>query len=321
MDKILKVVSPKTDVGVIIARFQTPNLTEAHHELLCTVLSKHQKVCVLLGISPVMLTEKNPLDFNTRRLMIAKDYPTVLILPLHDKRTDVEWSKNIDALLRSVYPIETIALYGGRDSFIPHYRGKFKTVELEAQSDESATKLRQAAFHTVVNSDDFRRGICYSTANQYNQVHMTVDIAVENNAGDEVLLARKPGEDGYRFVGGYVNPKESLEAAARREASEETGGSIAEVNFIGSFPINDWRYADIQSKSITTAFFQGRKMYGQDKAMDDIEEVKWFKIADIYKVMFMPEHEELRHAYATYRGIKKPQQAVSNVIKVEDVCF
>ena len=48
--------------GVIIARFQTPALHEGHLSLIRQVKQKHNRLIIVLGVSPVKGSRKNPLD-------------------------------------------------------------------------------------------------------------------------------------------------------------------------------------------------------------------------------------------------------------------
>lgn len=50
--------------GVIIARFQTPYLHEGYKYLLKKIYAKHNKVIVVLGISPVKGSRRNPFDLS-----------------------------------------------------------------------------------------------------------------------------------------------------------------------------------------------------------------------------------------------------------------
>jgi len=40
-----------SDVGIIVGRFQVHKLTEAHFKLIDTVLKRHKKVIIFLGVS------------------------------------------------------------------------------------------------------------------------------------------------------------------------------------------------------------------------------------------------------------------------------
>jgi len=56
--------------------------------------------------------------------------------------------------------------------------------------------------------------------------------------GNSVLLGRSPGwpEGMYSLLAGFVEPGETIEAAVRREVSEETGVAVAEVGYLASQP-------------------------------------------------------------------------------------
>lgn len=63
-----KTINPSDfEVGVIIGRFQTNKLHEGHINLISHVLSNHKKTIILLGVSRVQNTKKNPLDFASRK--------------------------------------------------------------------------------------------------------------------------------------------------------------------------------------------------------------------------------------------------------------
>jgi len=63
------------DVGIIIGRFQVHQLTQAHKELIQFVIDRHTKVVIFLGLSPLLVTRNNPLDFESRKQMILKEFP------------------------------------------------------------------------------------------------------------------------------------------------------------------------------------------------------------------------------------------------------
>ncbi len=91
-------------IAVIIARFQTPYLHAGHKQLIDTVSKEHAKLIILLGVSPIMGSRKNPYDYHTREKMIKKDYPEVIVLPVSDHPSDKVWSDSLDSLLKSVFP-------------------------------------------------------------------------------------------------------------------------------------------------------------------------------------------------------------------------
>ncbi|TXH30009.1 MAG: NUDIX hydrolase, partial [Cyclobacteriaceae bacterium] len=105
-------------IGVIIARFQSPYLHEGHRILIDSVTRHHNKTVIVLGVSPVLGSRKNPLDFHTREKMIKQYYPDVVVLPLPDHPLDNKWSQNLDNLLSNAFPGAGFKLYGIRNSFI-----------------------------------------------------------------------------------------------------------------------------------------------------------------------------------------------------------
>jgi bifunctional NMN adenylyltransferase/nudix hydrolase len=273
----------KTDIGVMVGRFQTPELHDAHHQLLKQVASNHKKVILFLGVPCTAITRRNPLDFTSRRLMIQEAYPDFTILPIRDCAYDEEWSKHIDQAIREIYPFGTVTLYGGRDSFIAHYKGGFPCEELESKHFISATEVRQQVSNEARRSKDFRAGVIYAAYNQFPRVVSTVDIAPlrEMNGVMQVLMAKKPGEIGWRFIGGHVDPTDkSLEMAARRETGEEANIDIDGLHYLGSFRIEDWRYTNEVDRIVTT-FFAAAYISGAVQPQDDISELRWIPVSSV----------------------------------------
>lgn len=289
--------SPNTlpEIGVIVARFQVHELHEAHLNLIDHVCSRHKKVIIFLGVPVIQNTRKNPLDFATRKIMLQSHYPDVVILPIKDRGCDQAWSQDLDDLIEVPFGSEKEALlYGGRDSFLPYYKGKHQTKELTTDTYVSGTEVRNSVSQEILKSKDFRAGVIHATYAQRPVTYMTVDIACFNSDEDKILLAKKPNESQYRLIGGFVDIKDSsLECAAKREFSEESGGcEISELEYIGSYNVNDWRYAGLESRIMTT-LFKGTFLWGSIRPSDDISELKWFVLRDIKDSGIVKEHREM----------------------------
>ncbi len=270
----------KNSVGVIIGRFQINELHKGHKTLIENVLSIHNNTIIFLCCSSVIGSRKNPLDFATRYKMIKDCYADVIILPIKDRRSDLSWSKEIDTQIKNIFNETEAILYGSRDSFIPHYKGIHNVVELKDKVKVSATDIRESISKKITNSKDFRNGVIYSTYAKRDSIYSAVDVLPFDSKG-RILLARKPDETKYRFIGGFVDTNDtSDEKAAIREFNEETGGcSIAEVTYITSTNIDDWRY-NKERDSIMTRLFALELDDGYDlTAKDDIEELKWFDLS------------------------------------------
>jgi bifunctional NMN adenylyltransferase/nudix hydrolase len=283
-----------TQHGVIIGRFQTPELHSEHTKLIQYVLDRHEKVLLFLGVSPTLGNKKHPMDFITRKYMIEEQFgfSKLTIMPLSDNKSNEIWSKQLDSKIKEVFPLGSVTIYGSRDSFIPYYSGINKTLELEPEVFISATDVRELASKKVIGSSEFRAGIIYSVYNQFPVVYSTVDVAIIKN--DEILLGQKLGETEWRFIGGFVDPTdESDEIAAKRETLEETGLEVADFEYICSMQIEDWRYRGIKDRSIMTRFFKAKYIFGCPTPQDDINALKWFKLTPELENILVEEHKKL----------------------------
>lgn len=278
----MKEEQKKYDIGVIIGRFQIHELHDAHKEMIDEVLSRHEKVIFFLGVSPTLSTKRNPLDFRSRKVMIEETYnKDMIILPINDKKRDDVWSKQVDEKIREVEPIGSVVLYGSRDSFIPHYKGQFDTIELVPNSIISASQVRIEVSKKVERTKEFRAGVIYGAYNNFATVHSVIDVAIMNGNETEVLLGRKKNERRFRFIGGFADVTDgSYEQTVRREAKEETGLEIGDIQYVASARVEDWRYRSDPERAIITSFYKAKKIFGREQGNDDIEEVVWKKISD-----------------------------------------
>ena len=289
------VIVSNYEIGVIVCRMQVPYLHDAHKHLIDKVCENHSKVIIFLGVPRITKTEKNPLDFDTRRLMLQEYNSNVVILPLRDQREDSLWSIILDDQLSMAFDGQcNYLLYGSRDSFIPHYKGRHKTVELISNHEEmSGTELRKIAANEPLNSAEARKGAINQAYGRRAVTYPTVDVVAYNNKG-QILLARKPNEVKFRFVGGFVDGTDvNLEHSAEREFYEETSGSeITNLQYVCSSKIEDWRYEG-ERDGIMTTLMAGKFVSGSAKPSDDIADLKWVdfdEFKETYTETIMPEH-------------------------------
>lgn len=290
-------MSKKYDIGVIVGRFQVPELHAGHIKLFELVGSEVKNLLVLVGVAPALGTKENPLDFTSRARMIQSTFPTAIVLPLLDRPTNAEWSKNLDLLIRTTFPMGSVALYGGRDSFVKDYKGHHKIVRVEEFNDSNGTDIRKDAGKTILNSADFRAGIIYSTQNQYPKVWPTVDIAVTRNNHKEVLLGAKSDNGFLVFPGGFVDPSDAtLEEAAIRELHEEAGsdldvGGVGSLEYVGSFQVADWRYKN--EERILTTLFTVPLSFGSPKVGEELQSVGFHPLTKKTRQFVSPSHQPL----------------------------
>jgi bifunctional NMN adenylyltransferase/nudix hydrolase len=291
----MKEKTTKADVGVIVARFQVHNLTEAHIDLIETVRSKHNKVIIFLGLSPVVGTRINPLDFESRKQMVLEKFPDVTVMYIKDVPDDAVWSKKLDGTIKDLLnPGQTSMLYGSRDSFVDHYNGEFPVTEFEATAVVSGTELRKEISSKVKASVDFRAGVIWAVFNQFPKVHATVDVIIYDER-NRLLLVRKENEKLFRFVGGFAQPDtDSFEGDAKREVYEETGVETSDLQYLGNIKIDDWRYRQ-QIDKIKTIVFKAKYIYGPISIKDtgEIAEGRWFDKDKLTENDIVPEHRPL----------------------------
>lgn len=291
----MKTKEQNTEVGVIVARFQSPFLHEGHIDILTQVLLNHPRVIIYLGLSPVKCSKNNPLDFAARKAMIENEFKQIEVHYIEDVGNNELWSKNLDRHIQKIIgPGQKVVLYGSRDSFIAAYSGKFPTIELVPNKFISAREIRKNIGIKAKSTQEFREGVIWAVENQYPAVHPTVDFAIVNFDKREVLLARKPNEELLRFPGGFADTNSpSYEADVLREAKEETRLEFTEQPFyIGSTLVDDWRYRSEQNKIKTLMFvviYEG----GVPQADDDIADVRWVNLLSIGQEQIVPSHRTL----------------------------
>lgn len=292
--------------NVIIGRFQCPKLTAGHKYFIDTVAKKRKAdtLVFLLGIPPLSYTDTNPLTGEIRRKMLKSIYPNCVVKYVHDNPSDTEWSEQVDRILSKFkYPV----LFGSRDSFVSHYHGRYKYIEIKQLPGVCATDMRKSLKDIAYNNANFRAGIIHAIENRFPTAYPTVDIAVikENiityadsfspiEVNKYLLLGRKLGRTKFCFVGGFVDPSDScLEVAAGRELSEEVPRlSTHELKYIGSTKVDDFRYKGTKD-GIITSLFVTYMLGGSTQPGDDIEETKWFDVANFDMNILSEYHHPL----------------------------
>lgn len=296
--------SNDTNVGVIVGRFQVPDLHEGHIWLIEHALAAHRQVVVFVGVPPRQFSKNNPLNYATRERMIRAAFPDVTVMPLLDRATNEEWSEKLDESIEIVtMKTGTATIYGGRNSgAIKGYKGKFKPCEVDSGMEgKSGSQIRKDIGKVVRSTSDFRAGQIYYAQNAPVRPVVGVDIAlvVRRETGLEIALGRKdwdaPGL--WRLPGGKIEPEDvSFEASASRELEEETGIVVAatHMKYLSSAIISDWRdhgHRDLTyfSSLFVTEVYDGCPPF---KANDDLIEVKWFPLATADKIG-VPKHAEM----------------------------
>jgi 8-oxo-dGTP diphosphatase len=113
---------------------------------------------------------------------------------------------------------------------------------------------------------------CGAQVTRYRNPFPTVDIIIELQEGI-VLIERKNPPHGWALPGGFVDYGESLEAAAVREAREETSLDVTNLRLLGCYsdPARDDRMHTISTVFIADGC-------GQPQAADDAADLEVFPL-------------------------------------------
>jgi len=122
----------------------------------------------------------------------------------------------------------------------------------------------------------------------------TIDLIIEYNKGI-ILINRKNPPEGWALPGGFVDYGESLEAAAVREAKEETG---LEVELLRQFHAYSDPKRDPRHHTITIVFIAKAK--GKAIAGDDAKEIGLFN-KDTLPDQLAFDHRDIINDYFTGR--------------------
>lgn len=112
---------------------------------------------------------------------------------------------------------------------------------------------------------------CNTEIKKYRNPFPTVDIIIET-AGGIVLIERKNPPYGWALPGGFVDYGESLEAAAIREAREETSLEVSNLRLMGCYSDPE---RDERMHTISTVYIAEGN--GDLQAADDASEVRIFQ--------------------------------------------
>ncbi len=140
-------------------------------------------------------------------------------------------------------------------------------------------------------------------------VPCTVDIIIEDLDGERVvLIQRRDNPGGYAIPGGFVEPGESCEHAAVREAKEETGLNIQLIELFHAYSKPG---RDPRGPVCSVVFIA--KAIGTPVGGDDAKTARWHRIdrsADFDQDVETPplpikmafDHRDVLTDYVTYRG-------------------
>lgn len=136
---------------------------------------------------------------------------------------------------------------------------------------------------------------CGKKIKQHRNPFPTVDIIIEIEGGI-ILIERKNPPYGWALPGGFVDYGESLEAAAVREAREETSLEVRNLRLLGCYsdPGRDERMHTIS----TVYMAEG---HGKPQAADDAAQLEIFQLVKLPAVLCF-DHAAILADYAVKRN-------------------
>ena len=129
---------------------------------------------------------------------------------------------------------------------------------------------------------------------KYPRPAVTVDIILFTNETDPkvLLIERKnpPFQGQWAFPGGFIEPDETLEDAAKRELKEETGMII---NNLEQFKTYSEPYRDPRGRTISTVFYAKitADLASKASAGDDAAKADWFLLEKLSNLAF--DHQKI----------------------------
>lgn len=317
-------------LGIVVGRFQTSELTEAHKKLIGIAINGSDEVLIFIGNSAVRNSIMDPLPYDCRKSMVSKyisesflkngyryqkqnDLDTWILTkqPTISRINDVGilpvWCKILDEKIDEYINGRdmSVVIYGGRDSVVDYYIGKYNVKKIDELSDVSATKSRKEIYNNPGEQYElpgFRSGMIFASQWRYPTGYPTADVACVKDG--KLLLCRKANRDKWCLIGGFFDPTLdiSLEDTAIRELYEETGISAKNPRYITNCVIkHDFRYKRETDKILTT-LYQVDWMSGEGIANDDIVETTWLDISELKNDIegyIMIDHLELVKKFLT----------------------
>jgi 8-oxo-dGTP diphosphatase len=134
---------------------------------------------------------------------------------------------------------------------------------------------------------------CGHTVKTFRNPVPTVDVIIEYEDGI-VLILRKNPPPGWALPGGFVDYGETVEAAAHREAEEETNLELTDLLM---FSVYSDPARDPRQHTITTVFVA--KGHGRLKGGDDASRAQVFKLEHLPELAF--DHNQILKDYQAWK--------------------
>lgn len=116
----------------------------------------------------------------------------------------------------------------------------------------------------------------------FENVAAAVAVLIRDRAGRGLFTvrARDPGAGKLDLPGGFVDPGEGVETAARREILEELGIELGVLTYAGSEP-NRYAYKGVVYATADVFFTADLPNQARIEALDEIDGFEWRSIGEV----------------------------------------
>jgi len=293
-------MTSKDNVGLFIGRLQPPHL--GHEKALKKYLSEVDELIIGIGSAEKHHTSENPFTCEERTYMLqsalGESQGKIRIVPIPDINDYSRWVSHVENLV---------------GEFDLVYTGNQVVAELFSQKGYNISPIKEEIYISssairdmMARGADWKKYVSSGVAEylekiggenrvrslykQYLNPIPAVDAVIEYEEGI-ILIKRKDGE--YALPGGFMEFGESAEAAAAREAKEETNLNFSPERLIGVYsdPKRDKR------THIISIAFAG-KGYGELKAGDDAKGITRVSLEEALRMELYADHNKILEDYA-----------------------
>lgn len=149
-------------------------------------------------------------------------------------------------------------------------------------------------------TDGVQRNVCPACGAVHYRNPLPVAASVVLNQAREVLLVKRrraPHRGQWCLPTGFAEMAESIEAAALRELTEETGITGRVVHLLSAASAPSTFYDDL-----LFVCFEVERTGGEERPGDDAEAVAWFAADRVPRLAFPPHEEALARCFAQHRA-------------------
>ena len=323
-------------LGVLIGRFQVPEMHEGHRFLVREMLEQCDQVLVLFGSSNRPRSVKNPFTYQERATAAQRLFPSIWTAPLNDYLyNDSQWMADVAATIKDA-EVEfsfkfgeqpEVVLYGhhkdGNDylKWFPQY----EYVNVNSDVDVSGTEVRNSFSHLLPKQVQLDMQYFAKERETFSRypypgcLNICCGDAVVECLGHVLLIQRKftPGAGNWALPGGHKNTDETFLQCALRELKEETNIRVPDAVLLGS--IKATRLFDNPKRSsgipkLTQAVYIVLKpnpdgSLPRANGGDDAALTRWVPISDALNLLKL--HDDHGDIISEMTGVK-PLRASNN---------